>query len=108
MKRNKKIIVESLDWVSEVTIDPNIFDDVFMEAATRVIEENKDVPEFEVAVTIECYEKKNINKPEKHHSYNVYFVLVNAGLYEKAEMLRLNFLKHHQIDLKLESVSDGN
>ena len=46
MKRNKKIIVESLDWVSEVTIDPNIFDDVFMEAATRVIEENKDVPDI--------------------------------------------------------------
>jgi hypothetical protein len=30
--------------------------------------------------------------------------MVNAALYEKAEMLRLNFKKKHGTDLKLESL----
>lgn len=101
----KKIVVQcSSFWKDEFDIDTEIFDDVYMEAATRAVEKRKDEEGFKVAVIVECYEKKNIKKIDQHFCYNTYFILVNAGLHDKAEMLRLNFLKLHGIDLQRESI----
>ena len=107
MKSSKKIrnvIVKWLGWEEELKIDSSVFDDIYMEAATRSIEMNKNVPNFTVAAIMECYDKKDINNPNKHYIYNTYFVLVNAAMYEQAEMLRSNFLKMHGIDLQKESI----
>lgn len=105
----KKIVVECNNfWRDEIEIDPEIFDDVYLEAATRAIEKRKDSPNFKVTVVLETWEKKNEKKPEKHFGYNTYFVLVNAGLHQKAEMLRLNFIKMHGIDLQKESLKGTN
>jgi hypothetical protein len=91
-------------WNDEFEIDPNIFDDIYLEAATRAIEKRKDLPGFKVAVMIECWEKKHVDNSNKHICYNTYFILINSGLHNKAEMLRLNFFKEHKIDLQKESL----
>ncbi len=105
----KKIVVKCADfWVDEFEIDSEIFDDVYVEAATRAIEKRKDLPGFRVTVVIECWEKKDFKKPEKHFCYNTYRVLINAGLHGKAEMLRLNFMRLHNIDLQKESLRGEN
>ena len=96
----RKIVVHCLDWSDEVDIDGDIFDDVYMEAATRVIEKNKDTPNFSVSIVMKCYDKKDENIPDKHFVYNTFFVLINAAMYAKAELLRLNFLKIHKIDIQ--------
>jgi hypothetical protein len=54
---------------------------------------------------VECWEKKYEKNLDKHFCYNTYFVLINAGLHKKAEMLRLNFFKMHKIDLQKESLT---
>lgn len=98
-------------WEDEFEVDSSIHDDVYLEAATRAVEKRKSVPGFKVTAAIECWEKKDINNPYKHWCYNTYFVLLNAEMFEKAEMLRENFLKINHIDLQKESLkpkeSDG-
>lgn len=105
----KKIVVKCADfWVDELEIDPEIFDDVYVEAATRAIEKRKDLDGFKVTVVLECWEKKDFKKLDKHFCYNTYYILINAGMYEKAEMLRLNFIRMHGIDLQKESLKGDN
>ena len=100
----KKVVVKCLDWTEEFSVDPEIFDDIYMEAATRALEKRKDGEKFLVTVVMETYVKSDAKKPSKHFVYNTYFVLVNAGLHFKAEIMRLNFLKSHGIDLRKESL----
>ncbi len=108
LKGLKTVIVKCFNWEDEIEVDSDVTNDVLMEAATEAVEKRKDLDGFKVAVVMECYEKKNIKDPEKHFMYNTYFVLVNASLHEKAEMLRLNFLKQHGIDLQRESLKGGD
>jgi hypothetical protein len=100
----KKIVVKCLNWQEIAEIDASIFDDVYMEAATRIIEKKKNEEDLQVAVVMECWEKKDVKKPDKHFMYNTYFILINAGLHEKAEILRFNFMSSHNIDLQKESL----
>ena len=100
----KKVVVKCLDWTEEFNIDSTIFNDVYVEAATRALEKRKDGEKFLVTVVMETFLKSDTNKAQKHYVYNTYFVLINAGLYFKAEMMRLNFLKSHGIDLRKESL----
>jgi hypothetical protein len=100
----KKIVVKCLNWTDMVEIDGDIFDDVYMEAATRVVEKNRNTPDFSVSIVMMCYEKKDEKNSDKHICYNTYYVLVNAALYEKAELLRLNFLKTYAIDIQKQSL----
>lgn len=100
----KRVVVKCLDWIEEFDIDPNVFDDIYMEAATRALEKRKDGEKFLVTVVMETYIKSDVKKSQKHYVYNTYFVLINAALHFKAEMMRLNFLKSHGIDLRKESL----
>ena len=107
-KKIKTIIVKCLDWADAVEVDSEIHDDVYTEAATRVIEANKNTPNFTVSVVMECFDKEDVKNIDKHFVRNTYFILVNASLHEKAEMLRLNFLKANKIDLQKQSLTgDG-
>ena len=94
--------------MDEFEIDSEIFDDIYVEAATRAIEKRKDLPGFKVTVIIETWEKKDFKKPDKHYCYNTYRILINAGMHDKAEMLRLNFMRMHGIDLQKESLKGEN
>jgi len=100
----KTIVVKCLNRTDTIDVDENLFDDTYMEAATRFLEKNRSVPDFSVSVVITCYEKKDEKDVNKHICYNTYLVLINSALHEKAEMLRLNFLKTYKIDLQKESL----
>ena len=105
----KKVIVMCSDfWIDEIEIDPEMFDDIYVEAATRAVEKRKGLPGFKITVVLETWEKKDFKKPEKHFCYNTYFILINAGMYAEAEMLRLNFWRVRGIDLQKESLKGDN
>lgn len=91
-------------WEDEVKVDSEIFDDIYMEAATRCVEKRKNDEDFKLAIILECWEKKDVKNPLKHICYNSYYVMINAALYKKAEILRSNFMALHRMDLKKESV----
>lgn len=95
-------------WKDEIQVDVEIFDDPLLEAATRAVEKRKNESDFKITVVIECFEKKNAKNPMKHFCYNAYFIMVNAGLHDKAELLRLNFKKAHGTDLQKESIRGEN
>jgi hypothetical protein len=105
----KKVVVKCSNfWMDEIEIDSEVFEDVYVEAATRAIEKRKDLPKFKLTVILECWEKRDFKKPEKHFCYNTYRVLINAGLHTKAEMFRINFMKMYGIDLQKESLKGEN
>ncbi len=105
----KKIVVKcGKFWMDEIEIDSNIFDDVYLEAATRAVEKRKDLSDFKVTIIAECWEKRDFKKPDKHFCYNMYHIFVNAGLHKKAEALRLNFMRMNGYDLQKQSLKGDN
>ena len=101
----KKIVVKCAEfWMDEFDVDSEIFDDVYVEAATRAVERRVNLPGFKVAVIIKCWEKKDFSKPKKHICYNTYRILINAGQHNKAEVMRSNFLKIYGADLRNENL----
>ena len=105
----KKVVVKCANfWMDEFEVDSELFDDIYVEAATRAIEKRKDLSEFKVTVIIETWEKKDFKRPNRHFCYNTYRVLINAAMHEKAEILRMNFMKLNGIDLQKESLKGEN
>ena len=113
----KKIVVKcdlktkdniNVGWDDEIAIDPTIFDDVLLEAATRAVEKRKDEPGFCLGMTLECFDKKLVGNPDDHYCYNTYFVMINASMHKKAEALRSNFINLFKVDLKIESLRGEN
>jgi len=101
----KKVVVKCADfWMDEFNIDSDIFDDIYVEAATRAVEKRQNLSDFKVGVIIECWEKKDFLKPAKHICYNTYHVLINAGIHHKAEIMRKNFMTMYGNDLRNESL----
>lgn len=100
----RKIIVRILDQPHEVDIDESIFEDVYMEAATRVVEKSRKKRNFQLGVILECYDKNKEKISDEHYVYNTYFVLINAGMYKKAELLREKFKKSFNVDLQEEPI----
>lgn len=101
MKSVTKTIVVRLtaDNVTEFNIDPEVFDDPYMEASTRAIEKTRNQKHGIVRAIIECWDKKY---PSKAYTYNSYWVLVNASCYAKAEILREKFKMQTDCDLAME------
>lgn len=89
----------------ELEVDGDIFEDVFFEAATRAVERIKNDPTATVRPIISVCEKKDATKQEAQILCNGYWVLVNAGLYEKAERMRELFKAQNDKDLKEEPLS---
>ena len=106
----KRIVVKCANfWMDELEIDSEIFDDVYLEAATRAIEnKKKSLEKFDITVFLECWEKKDFAKPNKHFCYNTYYVLINSGMHENAEIFRSNCIKINKIDLRLENLKGDN
>ncbi len=98
----KTIVVRlTRDNVEEFDIDTEIFEDPFMEAATRAVEKAKLKKHGIIRPVTECWEKKN---PKKSGLYNSYWILVNAACYAKAEILREKFKMQTDCDLALEPI----
>jgi hypothetical protein len=96
----KTVVVRlTADNVSEFDIDTEIFDDPYLEAATRAVEKIKTRRGGIIRAVTECWGKK---VPKKSQMYNSYWILVNAACYVKAEQLRDKFKMQTNCDLKLE------
>ena len=109
MRKNiRTIVVNSLNWFREVQLDSTLFKDLYMEAATRVIEQNKDNPKFQLSPVMICFDKKDVNNVDKYYLYNTYYILINAGLHKKAEAFREIILKMHSFDIGEEKLMENN
>jgi len=87
------------DNVSDFEIDTEIFDDPFLEAATRAVEKSRKQPHGIIRAVTECWDKKS---PKKTSMYNSYWILVNASCFAKAEQLREKFKMQTKCDLAKE------
>lgn len=96
-----KTIVVSLtaDNLTEHLVDGDLFEDPFMEAATRAVEKCKKKKGAIIRPVTTCWEKKT---PKKVKMYNSYWILINAGCYAKAEQLREKFKAQSDVDLAKE------
>lgn len=90
------------DNVQEFPIDTAIFDDPYLEAATRAVEKTRSQKKHGIIRPVaECWEKKT---PKKSYLYNSYWILVNASYYDKAELLREKFKMQSDCDLAKEPI----
>lgn len=96
----KKILVKSAGWEEEVIIDSDIFDDIFLEACTRVLENHIKVGNLLVSPFMETRLKRGKNI----YIFNTYKILINASFHEYAENLRENFKRESNIDLSKEPI----
>ena len=87
--------------VYEFDIDTLVFEDPFLEAATRAIEKVKTKQYAMINPVTKCWDKKT---PKKTHLYNSYWILVNAARYKKAELLREKLKMQANIDLANEPI----
>ena len=102
MSALKTVVVRlTADNTSEFEIDGESFNDEFMEAATRAVEKTKKNRGI-IHPVISCWYK---NTPDKVQMYNSYWVLINAGCHNKAEVLREKFKMQHNVDLSKEPVA---
>ena len=101
----KTIIVKlAANNIFEINVDSNIFDDPHLEAATQAIEQCKIKKYGIIRPITECWEKRDEKNIKKHHMINSFWLLVNAGLYSKAELLREKFHKQTEVDLSKEPI----
>lgn len=87
------IVMVTPEIVEEHDIDIDIFDDPYLEAATRTIEQHKN-EKYKLKALIRCMEFNG----SLYKMYNSYWVMVNAGLYARAEEMRKHCLHKTGID----------
>jgi hypothetical protein len=83
----------------ELEVDADIFEDPFLEAATRAVEKIGFKKGSMLRAITECWDKNN---PKRSALYNTYWVLVNAAHYDEAERLRDKFKAQTDCDLAKE------
>lgn len=100
---SKTIVVRlTAECQQEFNIDADVFDDPYLEAATRAVETIRGNRGAIIRAVTQCWEKEN---PKKTAMYNSYWILVNAACYDKAEQLREKFLAQTDCDLAKEPKS---
>lgn len=108
----KTIVVEcklkTSSDTKEFDIDPEIFDDIYLEAATRFAEQHVKNNKDKIPPILSAYEKKDVKNYNKHFCYNSYYIIVNAGFHKKAEIMRKNFMSISGIDLQKESLKSND
>lgn len=104
----KRIVVEcklkDSKETKEYDVDPEIFDDFLLEAATRFAEDCVKKPKAKITSILTAYDKVDSKNFEKHYCFNSYYLLINAGQHKKAEIMRKNFMAATQIDLQKENL----
>jgi hypothetical protein len=107
MTKKNNYAVSTADWSIDVYVDENIFDDPHVEACTRGIEfkseQLKEGDDFLVNPVMFAKSLKKKNSRKK--IINTYKVLLNAGLPDRAEMLRKVFYMSTSVDLAKEPLS---
>lgn len=98
----KVVIVKINGKKNQVTVDTAIHDDIFVEAATRVVEKQRGNASYFTKTKLIglCYLKDDHKNPERHQHVNLYYVLMNAGFYDLAELVRDKTKEAHKVDLQ--------
>jgi hypothetical protein len=101
---NKVVIVKINGQKHEISVDAEIHDDIFIEAATRVVEKYRGNLTFfhKIRIVGDCYEKADEDDVTKHQQINMYHILLNAGFHCIAELLREKTKNLHNVDLSRE------
>lgn len=102
----KRVTVTSGDWKKIVEVNADIFDDIYAEACTKIIEQMAKERQIRLAAVMICWEDNDIGK--KMIFYNSYKILINAGLHKQAEFLRKNLYNQTKIDWATEPIKGGN
>jgi hypothetical protein len=90
------VTVNSGDWTKTLNIDSDIFDDIFTEACTRIVEHMSTEKKMILGPIMVC--NTGIGKRKKYATCNSYKVLLNAGLHVIAELFRKTVFEQTQID----------
>ncbi len=100
----KVVVVKINEKKGQVTVDAAVFDDIFIEAATRFVEKQKGDPIFfnKIRVLGYAYVKEDEENLEMHQQINMYHILMNAAMYKVADLLREKTKNLHNIDLRVE------
>jgi hypothetical protein len=105
----KIVAALSIKNITVYDVDPDVFTNPFVEAATRFIEDMRGVPDINISAVIECWPSaEDYESPTPHPivRVNSYLALINAARYETAERLRQAVLKQHSLDLATEPLSN--
>lgn len=102
----KQVTVTSGDWKETVDIDAEIFDDIYAEACTKIIEQMAQNRQIRLAAVMICWADGDIGK--KLITYNSYKILINAGLHKQAEFLRKNLYNQTKIDWATEPIKSNH
>lgn len=105
-KKLIKFEVSSANWMMNISVDSEIFDDTYVEACTQAIEnklKNINSDDFLVNPVIFC--KRVKPTPGEPKYINTYKILINAGMPKRAEHLRRIFQSSTDIDLATEPIS---
>ena len=103
-----KFNVSSANWKMNVDVDPDIFDDAYVEACTRAVEMKSSSihmteEDFLVNPVIMCKPIKSLDGKAKY--INTYKVLLYASMFKRAEILRKIFESTTDVDLAKEPLS---
>lgn len=100
----KVVIVKINGKKHQISVDSEVHDDIFIEASTRIVEKYRDDMTFfhKIRIIGECYLKEDEENIKNHFQINMYHILINAGLYSVAELLREKAKNLHKVDLQLE------
>ena len=98
----RQVTVTSGDWKKTIDIDSDLFDDIYAEACTRIIEQMARQKQIRLAAVMICWSESKSEK--KLITYNSYKILINAGLHKQAEFLRKNLYKQTNIDWASEPI----
>jgi len=103
MKSNIKSIIVCMESTSkkEFDVDVDLFDDPYMEALTRAVEEDRKKTHLKIRPGCVLWDK---DIPKVPYTYNSYFAMLNAGMYKRAELLREKILVQYDIDLAKEPI----
>lgn len=101
-----KVTVTSGDWKKTVDIDAEIFEDIYAEACTRIIEKMAKQKQIRLTAVMICWSENDIGK--KLITYNSYKILINAGLHKHAEFLRKNLYNQTKIDWATEPIKSNH
>lgn len=101
----KQVTVTSGDWKKTIKINTTLFNDIYAEACTRIIEQMAKEKQLKVGAVMICWSS---NKNEKKLiTYNSYKILINAGLHNHAELLRKSLYKLTSIDWATEPIKSN-
>lgn len=108
-----KFKVESANWSMYMEVDTNIFDDPYIEACTRCIEEklkhslSDPSSEFLLNSFMTIHKVTKNGQLRQSKTINSYKILLNAGLPSRAKLLRKVIYTDHKVDLAHEPISSS-